>query len=120
MVAHEVTITDVTFSLLATPQAAEEPVIVPGLRIMKPANADHEDKTAPAAAAAAVAASAPKTAVVGDGGLSWRMKALARAKAQASEGGVDLSQVVAERWGSLGSLTSALTEGRAADGGRGR
>ena len=54
--------------------------------------------------------------VVGDGGLSWRMKALARAKAQAAEGGASLAAVVSERWGSLGGLTSALTEGRAADG----
>ena len=84
---------------------------MPGLRIMKPP---------PDTDLAAVAAMAPvpRATVVGDGGLSWRMKALARAKAQASEGGANLSQVVAERWGSLGNLTSALTEGRAADGER--
>ena len=67
--------------------------------------------------AAAGAPPANRGPVVGDGGLSWRLKALARAKSAAANDGRDLSSVVAERWGSLGDLTSTLSEGgRAANG----
>ncbi|KAK9857597.1 hypothetical protein WJX84_001060, partial [Apatococcus fuscideae] len=52
--------------------------------------------------------------VVGDGGASWRMKALRRAQAQAAEEGSNLGELVSERWGSLQHLTATLTEGRAA------
>jgi hypothetical protein len=54
--------------------------------------------------------------VVGDGGLSWRLKALKRAQEQATASGGSLGSIVAERWGSLSDLTASLTEGRAADG----
>jgi len=53
---------------------------------------------------------------IGDGGASWRMKALRRAQSQAGEDGKGLSDVVAERWGSLGNLTAELAQGTAAHG----
>jgi len=43
---------------------------------------------------------------VGDGGASWRMKALKRAQVQASVEGKTLSDVVGERWGSVKELAS--------------
>eukprot|EP00798_Chlamydomonas_sp_ICE-L_P003126 gene3126-13138_t len=81
----------------------EEPEIVIGLKIMKPGGGRPEG-----------AASAPTRAMVGDGGLSWRMKALARAKTAAQAEGTDVASVVANRWGSLGGLTDELHHGRAA------
>jgi hypothetical protein len=90
---------------------------------MKPTPASGQAQAAPGVGGQHVTSSELKPAgvsvgagVVGDGGLSWRLKALARAKVQAEAQGSDLSTVVAERWGSLTQLTSALTEGRAADG----
>lgn len=71
--------------------------------------------------AGASTTSAPLTSgrpagAVGDGGLSWRLKALKRAQEQATASGGSLGSIVAERWGSLTDLTASLTEGRAADG----
>lgn len=110
-------------------------MLIPGLRIMKQSD---PTTTAGAGAAAAAAGGAggsaggaaagagggpgsaggagAKAAVVGDGGLSWRLKALARAKARAAEEGSSLAAVVSQRHGSLSSLTATLTGGRAADG----
>ncbi|CAI6005757.1 unnamed protein product [Closterium sp. NIES-64] len=51
---------------------------------------------------------------VGDGGASWRLKALRRAKEQAEREGKRLSEVVSDRWGSLSSLTARLSSARAA------
>lgn len=52
--------------------------------------------------------------VVGDGGASWRLKALKRAKEQATREGRRLQEVVGERWGSLGQLTVSVASNKAA------
>lgn len=52
--------------------------------------------------------------VVGDGGLSWRLKALKRAKEQAEREGQKLDKVVEERWGSLANMTVSVSAKRAA------
>ncbi|XP_059461046.1 uncharacterized protein LOC132190161 [Corylus avellana] len=54
------------------------------------------------------------SSVVGDGGASWRLKALKRAREQADREGGKLDEVVEERWGSLGQLTVSLASRRAA------
>lgn len=43
---------------------------------------------------------------VGDGGASWRLKALKRARETAQREGKQLSDVVGDRWGSLSDLTT--------------
>ncbi|KAJ9531731.1 hypothetical protein QJQ45_021883, partial [Haematococcus lacustris] len=105
-------------------KAREEPEVVAGLRHTKPGSTEQRPAglesgpASPGRQGAQRPASGPGVGaggVVGDGGLSWRLKALRRAQEQAAAGGAPLAQVVAERWGSLGQLTSALTEGRAAD-----
>lgn len=56
-----------------------------------------------------------KSAVgIGDGGASWRMKALKRAQEAAAREGKNLNEVVQERWDSLGQLTASVASGRAA------
>ncbi|XP_076931765.1 uncharacterized protein LOC143597028 [Bidens hawaiensis] len=52
--------------------------------------------------------------VVGDGGASWRLKALKRAQEQAAREGKNLDEVVGERWGSLGKLAVSVTSASAA------
>ena len=58
---------------------------------------------------------------VGDGGASWRLKALARAKAQSGDAsdpnfGRKVGDIVSEQWGSLAELTAGLSTSRAAHG----
>ena len=47
-------------------------------------------------------------APVGDGGASWRLKALRRAKERAAEEGRSLAQVVTDRWGSVAQLVESI------------
>ncbi|KAM5553023.1 CWF19-like protein 2 [Rosa sericea] len=54
------------------------------------------------------------SSVVGDGGASWRLKALKRAKEQATREGQGLHEVVEERWGSLGKLAASVGSNKAA------
>ncbi|CAI0543354.1 unnamed protein product [Linum tenue] len=56
----------------------------------------------------------PSSAVVGDGGASWRLKALKRAQEQAAREGRKLDEVVKERWDSLGQLAVSAASHRAA------
>ncbi|KAJ7526108.1 hypothetical protein O6H91_17G082000 [Diphasiastrum complanatum] len=59
-------------------------------------------------------ASLQRPPAIGDGGASWRLKALKRAQEQAAREGRKLDEVVEERWGSLGALTSSVATRRAA------
>lgn len=52
--------------------------------------------------------------VVGDGGASWRLKALKRAQEQAAREGRKLEEVVEDRWGSLGQLAVSVASRTAA------
>ncbi|KAF8401823.1 hypothetical protein HHK36_012769 [Tetracentron sinense] len=54
------------------------------------------------------------SSVVGDGGASWRLKALKRAQEQAAREGRKLDKVVEERWGSLGQLAVSVSSRAAA------
>ncbi|KAL6782403.1 hypothetical protein ACKKBG_A06645 [Auxenochlorella protothecoides x Auxenochlorella symbiontica] len=58
----------------------------------------------------------PRARGVADGGASWRLKALQRAKAAAAAEGKDFRAEVAERWGSVAELTTGLQSHRAAHG----
>ncbi|KAL5781843.1 hypothetical protein ACOSP7_006872 [Xanthoceras sorbifolium] len=54
------------------------------------------------------------SSVVGDGGASWRLKALKRAQEQAAREGRRFDEVVEERWGSLGQLAVSAASHKAA------
>ncbi|KAG6556722.1 hypothetical protein Mapa_001665 [Marchantia paleacea] len=56
----------------------------------------------------------PPAPSIGDGGASWRLKALKRAQEQAAREGRKLDEVVEERWGSLATLTSSVAVKRSA------
>ncbi|XP_014513706.1 CWF19-like protein 2 [Vigna radiata var. radiata] len=54
------------------------------------------------------------SSLVGDGGASWRLKALKRSQEQAAREGRNFNEVVQERWGSLGELTASVASNAAA------
>ncbi|KAL2324205.1 hypothetical protein Fmac_023263 [Flemingia macrophylla] len=54
------------------------------------------------------------SSLVGDGGASWRLKALKRAQEQAAREGRNFHEVVEERWGSVGDLTVSVASHTAA------
>ncbi|KAJ0034051.1 hypothetical protein Pint_24660 [Pistacia integerrima] len=54
------------------------------------------------------------SSLIGDGGASWRLKALKRAQEQAAREGRRLEEVAEERWGSLGQLAVSAASHRAA------
>ncbi|KAK8954568.1 hypothetical protein KSP39_PZI002796 [Platanthera zijinensis] len=54
------------------------------------------------------------SSLVGDGGASWRLKALKRAKEQAAREGRTLREVVGERWDSLQELATSVAVHRSA------
>lgn len=54
------------------------------------------------------------SSIVGDGGASWRLKALKRAQEQAARDGRSFEEVVEERWGSIGDLAVSAASQRAA------
>ncbi|KAJ1377694.1 putative CWF19-like protein 2 isoform X2, partial [Sesbania bispinosa] len=54
------------------------------------------------------------SSLIGDGGASWRLKALKRAQEQAAREGRKIQEVVEERWGSLGELTASVASHAAA------
>ncbi|KAI9196588.1 hypothetical protein LWI28_025249 [Acer negundo] len=54
------------------------------------------------------------SSLVGDGGASWRLKALKRSKEQAAREGRKFDEVVEERWGSLGQLAVSAASHTAA------
>ena len=62
----------------------------------------------PKLAPGAALLSAGKSGGVGDGGASWRLKALRRAKERAAEEGKSLADVVGDRWGSVAQLVESI------------
>ncbi|CDO99174.1 unnamed protein product [Coffea canephora] len=54
------------------------------------------------------------SSLVGDGGASWRLKALKRAQEQAAREGRKLQEVVEDRWGSLGEMAVSAASHRVA------
>ena len=69
---------------------------------------------APPEAAGPQAQVPPGGVTVGDGGVSWRMKALKRAQERAAAEGRPLDDVVKERWGSLAHVTASVTSSHGA------
>jgi len=51
--------------------------------------------------------------VVGDGGASWRLKALRRAQERAAEEGRNVDEVIGEHWGSINQLVKSIGDNAA-------
>ncbi|KAG0547670.1 hypothetical protein BDA96_01G100400 [Sorghum bicolor] len=95
-------------------EAAHEEIMRPNPKELNPYLKDngtgYPEESTPSNAGSQLLASS----VVGDGGASWRLKALKRAKEQAAREGRKLEEVVEERWGSLGDLAVSVSASRAA------
>ncbi|CAM0876138.1 unnamed protein product [Alopecurus aequalis] len=95
-------------------EAANDEVKKPNPKEMNPYLRDngvgYPDESTPSREASQLLASS----VVGDGGASWRLKALKRAKEQAAREGRNIEEVVEERWGSLGHLAASVSTSRVA------
>jgi hypothetical protein len=59
--------------------------------------------------------STSSTSIVGDGGASWRLKALRRAQERAAAEGRNVNDVVSERWGPVNELVSSIGDSVAHD-----
>uniref|UniRef100_A0ACD6A902 Uncharacterized protein n=1 Tax=Avena sativa TaxID=4498 RepID=A0ACD6A902_AVESA len=95
-------------------EAADDEVKKPNPKEMNPYlrndGSGYPDESTPSREASQLLASS----VVGDGGASWRLKALKRAKEQAAREGRNIEEVVEERWGSLGHLAASVSTSRVA------
>ncbi|WVZ60494.1 hypothetical protein U9M48_010507 [Paspalum notatum var. saurae] len=95
-------------------EAADDEIMKPNPKEPNPYLKDNgigfPEESTPSSAANQLLASS----VVGDGGASWRLKALKRAKEQAAREGRKLEEVVEERWGTLGDLAVSVSASRAA------
>ncbi|XP_047092459.1 CWF19-like protein 2 [Lolium rigidum] len=95
-------------------EPADDEVKKPNPKEMNPYlrdnGAGYPDESTPSREASQLLASS----VVGDGGASWRLKALKRAKEQAAREGRNIEEVVEERWGSLGHLAASVSTSRVA------
>lgn len=90
---------------------AQEAAAIAAARELNPGMRGDGDTSAPNAPIEVVVA---RPAGVGDGGSSWRLKALRRAQVQAAQQGVALDEVVSERWGNVANLKAGMAEQRAA------
>ena len=59
------------------------------------------------------ASSSGPPSVVGDGGASWRLKALRRAQERAAAEGRNVNEIVSEHWGSVNELVAGIGENTA-------
>lgn len=95
-------------------ESAHEEIMRPNPKELNPYLKDngigYPEESTPSNAGSQLLASS----VVGDGGASWRLKALKRAKEQAAREGRKLEEVVEERWSSLGDLAVSVSASRAA------
>nr|BAK00912.1 predicted protein [Hordeum vulgare subsp. vulgare] len=95
-------------------EATNEEVKKPNPKEMNPYMRDNGSGYPDEATAAKAASQLLASSVVGDGGASWRLKALKRAKEQAAREGRKIEEVVEERWGSLGHLAASVSTSRIA------
>ena len=69
---------------------------------------EHAEATRPKLAPGAALLTSGASGGVGDGGASWRLKALRRAKERAADEGKSLADVVGDRWGSVAQLVESI------------
>jgi hypothetical protein len=76
---------------------------------------EHAEATRPKLAPGAALLTSGASGGVGDGGASWRLKALRRAKERAADEGKSLADVVGDRWGSVAQLVESIGDKVAPD-----